>query len=190
MYYYGSRTTTTIPENDIGIKYFSSSKTLSFIADQQDNPADYKYKIVKKFTSSNFKLAYEMLLHNKFNVSKHPAFYNKANQTSTKFTTEGVALSVEHKKAISIALRGRKQTEEHIAKVKQTRQANFEVYNKYDCLIYSGLSSKDVQKLCRSLYSKTSSNRLGATKESKDQLKVQGKLHMVGWYTFKKGNKK
>ena len=48
MYYYGVHSCDCLPQEDIGIKYFSSSKK-QFIKDQKENPQDYKYKVVKIF---------------------------------------------------------------------------------------------------------------------------------------------
>jgi len=93
LHYYGTRTTSntkeTLPENDLGSKYFSSSKNKDFIQEQILNPDKFKYKIVKIFDSRIKALALEIKLHNKFNVKIHNSFYNRANQTSTGFDTTG-----------------------------------------------------------------------------------------------------
>jgi len=44
-HYYGSRSCNILPKNDLGFKYFSSSKDNDFIIDQKINPQNYKYKI-------------------------------------------------------------------------------------------------------------------------------------------------
>lgn len=89
-HYYGKRTSKVEPKLDLGIRYFSSSHDKEFIKDQKINYNNYKYKIIKSFFDSFSALDYEIKLHLKFNVANSPSFYNKANQTASKFSTEGV----------------------------------------------------------------------------------------------------
>lgn len=85
-HYYGSRSCNSLPKDDIGRKYFSSSSNKFFIEDQLNNPNDYKYKIIKIFETNRFDATnLEILLHKKFNVRNHEKFINRANQTSAKF---------------------------------------------------------------------------------------------------------
>lgn len=91
MYYYGVHSCNCLPKEDIGIKYFSSSKNKEFIKDQKENPQDYKYKIIKIFDSRKEAIEHEIFLHNKFNVGINESFYNKAKQTSTDYDTTGKA---------------------------------------------------------------------------------------------------
>ena len=102
--------------------------------------------------------------------------------------THGYSQSSESNTKRSKKLKGRKMTKEQVEKIKKGRAANFNVYNHADELVFSGLSAKEVQNICRSLYGKTIDNRLGATTASKQQLNKQGKLNLVGWYT-EKGSK-
>lgn len=48
-HYYGSRITKFPIDEDLGVRYFSSSTGLDFTQDQKINPQDYKYKVVKTF---------------------------------------------------------------------------------------------------------------------------------------------
>jgi hypothetical protein len=89
MYYYGVHSCDCLPKEDIGIKYLSSSTDLNFIQDQKDNPQDYKYKIIKTFSTRTEAEIHEMLLHKKFNVMVHKKFYNKWNSNS-KWSTAGL----------------------------------------------------------------------------------------------------
>lgn len=84
-HYYGSRTSKNEPINDLGVNYFSSSSDKEFIEDQQNNPKNYKYVIVRIFETRNEALLFESHLHFKFNVAKNKNFYNKSNVTSTGF---------------------------------------------------------------------------------------------------------
>lgn len=89
MYYYGVRSCDCLPKEDIGIEYFSSFKKKEFIKDQKENPQDYKYKVIKIFSTRVEAVEHEIFLHKKFDVKLHQKFYNGANQTSTNFDTTG-----------------------------------------------------------------------------------------------------
>ncbi len=136
MYYYGVHSCDCLPKEDIGVKYFSSSKN-KFVKDQKENPQDYKYKVLKVFSTRLEAVEHEIFLHKKFNVKTHKSFYNGANQTSTKFDTSGTTYShteeakekirkyrktytysEEAKEKMSLSLSGRVFSEEHIEKLK------------------------------------------------------------------------
>lgn len=89
MHYYGSRSTSLLPSEDLGIRYFSSSTCTWFKTDQQETPQDYRYKIIKTFVSRDAAIEFECMLHLKFNVSSHPQFVNLANQITTGFSAYG-----------------------------------------------------------------------------------------------------
>ncbi|RLC46967.1 MAG: hypothetical protein DRH57_05010 [Candidatus Cloacimonadota bacterium] len=89
-YYYGSKSTNELPSNNIGRNYFSSSSNQFFIEDQKINPQDYKYKVIKVFSSSREDaINLESILHLKFDVKNHTKFINKANQTPNGFDMTG-----------------------------------------------------------------------------------------------------
>lgn len=93
-HYYGKRSTPKqkerYPLDDLGIIYFSSSTDKDFKLDQQQNPQNYKYKIIKTFSTKNDAVDFEVHLHKKFNVKLHEKFYNKANQTSSGCDITGI----------------------------------------------------------------------------------------------------
>lgn len=89
MYYYGVHSCDCLPKEDIGIKYWSSSKRDGFIDHQKQNPEQYKYKVLKIFNTRVEAVEHEMFLHKKFDVKLHEKFYNDSNQTSTGFDTSG-----------------------------------------------------------------------------------------------------
>ena len=95
-HYYGSRNSVIMPQLDIGVKYFSTSKDKDFIKDQKENPSDYKYKVVKVFNNTKDKEIYESYLHQYFNVRDNINFYNGSNQTPFGFDTTGM-VSVKDK---------------------------------------------------------------------------------------------
>ena len=100
-HYYGSRSSKTIPENDLGIKYFSSSCIENFISDQKQNPSNYRYKIIKRFDDRKSALEFEIFLHKKFQVSSNEKFYNLSCQTSSKFSSSGLKFPDKHQKGIN-----------------------------------------------------------------------------------------
>ena len=106
MYYYGVHSCNCLPKEDIGVKYFSTSKKKEFIKDQKENPQDYKYKVLKIFSTRKEAVEHEIFLHKKFNVKLHKQFYNGSNQTSAGFDTTGVKYSDERKEQIKIRMRG------------------------------------------------------------------------------------
>ncbi len=86
IHYYGKRSSKVRPEEDLGVKYFSSSRLKEFINEQIENPTNYKYKIIRQFTSSSNALRFEAKLHKKFDVGKNEKFYNMVSASElTKF---------------------------------------------------------------------------------------------------------
>lgn len=84
-YYYGYRSCTVDPKNDI---YWSSSKYLK----EAINKFGINYfqkKIVREFEDRNSALEFEMFLHEKFNVDKNPYFFNRAKSTKFGFNCDG-----------------------------------------------------------------------------------------------------
>lgn len=87
IHYYGCRSSKISPNEDIGKKYFSSSRDKKFIEEQIDNPHIFRYKVVFVFDCRKNALLREIALHKRFNVCSNEKFYNKSNQTSDKFNT-------------------------------------------------------------------------------------------------------
>ena len=80
-HYYGFRGTFLNPEDDIGVKYFSSSSDKDFIKDQKENPEKYKYKIIIRTHDKTLAQSFEIKLHKYFMVGTNDNFYNRATQT-------------------------------------------------------------------------------------------------------------
>ena len=89
-HYYGARTSKIHSKKDIGIYYFSSSSNNEFINEQKENKNNFKYKVIKIFSSREKAIELEVFLHNKFNVGVNNKFYNKVKQSSKKFDTTGI----------------------------------------------------------------------------------------------------
>lgn len=100
-FYYGFRKSKIHPKNDLGKIYFSSSTDKKFIKDQKDDPERFKYKII--LISDKIKcLNFECRLHSRFDVKNNDVFYNKSNQTNTKFSTSGANFVRKHNNEIYI----------------------------------------------------------------------------------------
>lgn len=121
-HYYGKRKTKKFPKNDLGYSYLSSSTDKEFIKDQRNNKTNYKYKIIKVCNNAEEATKLEIKLHSKFNVGLNPSFYNKVKQTSTKFDATGLHISPEHKAKISKFFKGRKLTQEHKDKIRESKK--------------------------------------------------------------------
>jgi hypothetical protein len=123
-HYYGCRSTSLRPEQDICKLYKSSSSDQDFMQAQEDRPEDFKYKVIKNYDDRKKAIRLEIKLHNYFDVAVNKSFYNKAKQTSTGFDTTGIKLpnvsesnknrilSEESRNKISQAHKGKKITEE------------------------------------------------------------------------------
>ncbi len=99
-HYYGKRSSKIEPKLDLGIRYFSSSTDKEFIEDQKINPDSYEYIIVVECTSSEEALEFEVYLHSYYSVGSNPLFYNKVQQTSTKFDSSSL-YTEEYRKHLS-----------------------------------------------------------------------------------------
>ena len=120
-HYYGKRSSKVDPKQDLGIKYFSSSRDKEFREDQKLNPLNYRYKIVQQFISCKAAIIRESKLHSKFNVGANPKFYNKATQTINGFDRTGVVMSLEDRIKMSKAKIGYVTSEE--TKIKLSKLA-------------------------------------------------------------------
>ena len=89
-HYYGSRTCHKLtPQEDLGIRYFSSSTDKDFIRDQKQNPQNYRYKVIIITKTRKKATALEQKIQQYFDVGKNITFYNKAIQTSKNYCTAG-----------------------------------------------------------------------------------------------------
>lgn len=123
-HYYGKRSSRIPPHEDIGIKYFSSSKDLLFIEDQKQYPEKYKYKVVSLHRTAKEAVQREVLLHDKFSVHTNPSFYNRAKQTSTGFDTTGITYSAERIEQCRKQSSGRKHTAEAKKRISEANKGN------------------------------------------------------------------
>lgn len=87
--YIGVRSSILIPEEDLGKKYFSSSKDVVFRKNQINNPDNYKYEILKEFNNRLDAANYEIELHEELDVSLSDEYINKTNSKSKKFDVSG-----------------------------------------------------------------------------------------------------
>ena len=105
-HYYGLRTSTIEPYLDLGIKYFTSSCNYKFRNDFIKNPNNYKCVIVREFTTRKEAAAFEIFLHNKFNVGLSNKFYNYAKSTKNRCDMSGFKHTSESKNKMSESRKG------------------------------------------------------------------------------------
>jgi hypothetical protein len=84
IYYIGCRSCDCDPIND---NYYSSSKEIKSLI---KSGFTFEKKIFKIFETRKEAIAYEIELHNRFNVSNNPKFYNISKQSSSGFDTTGI----------------------------------------------------------------------------------------------------
>lgn len=89
MKYIGVRSCMGDPINDLGYKYFSSSKNKSFVRNQKDAPEKYKYDVLSIFDNREDAINEEVRLHELYDVGRNPKFYNNVKQTNIGFDTTG-----------------------------------------------------------------------------------------------------
>ena len=123
-HYYGKRSSKLPPKEDIGIKYFSSSKDKQFMQDQISNPDNYIYVVIEEFESAIDAINAEILLHDIADVAINSRFYNKSKQTSSGWDTTGIAHTEEYKARMSKILKGRVVSEETKAKMSKAQIGN------------------------------------------------------------------
>lgn len=157
-HYYGCRKTKRNPKDDLGIRYFSSSRDKSFIELQKERPEIFKYVIVKTFDNYNDAISYECELHERCDVGINNKFYNKVKQTSTKFSTEGIPLSKDRRKGIGKFFKGRKQTEDHIEK--RISKIKGEGNGMYGTSYYKKWIEKYGQEKANRMYEESLNNRI------------------------------
>ena len=153
MKYIGKRSCKCKPEDDVN--YMSSSKYV---------PKEQCDKIVlAEFNTAKEAVAYEIELHNRFDVAVNDEFYNRAKQTSTGWDTtginswnKGIPCTEETKQKLSEALKGRVISEESKIKISKALK---------------GHKSSELQK---KQIAKTNSKRVWS-KESIDKMKQSKK---------------
>lgn len=83
-YYIGCRSCNCDPNDDI---YWSSSKEIKRLI---NDGFTFKKDILKVFDNREDAITYEIRLHNDFDVSHNPNFFNKSKQSSKGFDTSGI----------------------------------------------------------------------------------------------------
>lgn len=87
--YIGYRGTTLNPEDDLGVKYFSTSHDKDFKQDQKINRKNYLYEVLSVYCTADEAIHEEMRLHELYDVAKNPKFYNKSKQTLKGYDCSG-----------------------------------------------------------------------------------------------------
>lgn len=90
--YIGSRTSVLLPENDLGIVYFSSTTDLNFYKRQLSKPDDYEYVILSVYATRIEANAEERRLHELYKVNANDNFYNKVITAINAFNPSGMVV--------------------------------------------------------------------------------------------------
>lgn len=160
-HYYGCRTSKKCsPKEDLGIKYFSSSKNKDFIKDQKNNPQNYKYKIINTFNNRKKAIKLEIKLHNKFNVGVNESFYNRSKQTSTGWDTTGIPSKIS------------KKDREKIINARKKISYKGKNNPRYGCTVSDETKNKISHSLKNNGYSDSEETRKKKSKSAKNRLPV------------------
>ncbi len=106
--YIGARKSKVVPEEDIGIKYFSSSHDKNFMLEQKEHPERFLYEVLQEFSSREEAIIYEIELHHRYNVGINKDFYNLSRQTSTGFDRTGLEVKEETREKLRVASKKQK----------------------------------------------------------------------------------
>lgn len=78
MYYVGSRQSKCSPNDDLGIKYFSSSSNKNFINEQKQNPNKFKYEILSVHNSRMEAFEEEVRIQTELGCLEDDLCYNRS----------------------------------------------------------------------------------------------------------------
>jgi hypothetical protein len=133
MGYFGSRSCDCLPEEDVN--YFGSFTHKNFHPTQ---------KIILKsdYPTRADAMRDEVILHDYYDVAANPHFANRAKQTSTRFTQAGVSPSVETRKKLSKAGKGKKRSEETKKKMSKSFSGKYVSEETREKLRQAGLGKK------------------------------------------------
>lgn len=113
MWYIGARSCSCAIGED---KYMGSSKSMT-----KEDKANCRKIILARFKTRKESIAYEIKMHNKFDVAVNEQFYNKAKQTSVGFDTTGISPSAEKREHMSSIMKGRIFTDEWKEKISKSK---------------------------------------------------------------------
>lgn len=104
-HYIGSRSSKIVPSQDLGVKYYSSSKYLKSDIDSLGTNC-FRYKVIRQFETRELAYRFEEKIQRKVGIPVNPQFYNKSIQTR-KFSWTGCQHTVETREKMSRQRRGR-----------------------------------------------------------------------------------
>lgn len=118
-YYIGVRSCEIDPGDDIGVKYFSSSKDKTFQNDQRNNPQYYLYEVIEKFETRELANKLEEVIHKRLCVSNDEMSYNLCNAPNN-FNFSGRIHSDKTKIKMSNAHKGKTLSKIHKKNIKNS----------------------------------------------------------------------
>lgn len=117
MYYIGSRQSDCNPEDDLGVKYFSSSSNKNFINEQKRNPNGFKYEILSVHNSRMEAFEEEARIQAELGCLEDELCYNKSINHAS-FTNYGRTFKLT------------KETKEKLSKARKEYNKTHEPWNK------------------------------------------------------------
>lgn len=87
--YIGCRSSDILPEEDIGVLYFSSSTDIDFRKSQKENPSNYSYRVLTTHSNRKSAALEEMRLHEQYDVANNEMYFNRCKATSDGFAYYG-----------------------------------------------------------------------------------------------------
>lgn len=163
-HYIGVRTSSVTPKQD---PYMSSCKKVT-----KDYLLNCKKTILRIFDSRKEACAYEVLLHNKYDVGINPKFFNGAKQTSTKFDQTGLISDKHNPNAKTINIY------DHLGILRHTLVGELTNWN------------ADVPKNAFVKSHKLNGLPVGYSRQSRIELRKRMHQYYIGWYALVDGEER
>lgn len=208
FYYYGVRTCKIEPENDLGIKYFSSSKLIKELL-SKESIDDFKFIIRKKFKTREKALKCEEKILRKFDVLNNMNWLNKAINSNFSFVKsdrmKGKKHTEESKKKISLRGKDRKHSDatknkmsikqkgrclstDHIVNLKKYKKTDIHKKNLSESLLnYYKINGTDSLKKTKNIKRKKQKNcHMWVTNGIESKMIKKTDSIPSGWYRGRK----
>lgn len=115
--YIGSSSCECNPDNDIGVKYFTSSCYTPFKEDFKINRSHYNVKILKVFKTRLEAIQLETHLHRKYDVANSTDYYNIVIQPKTEYDPTKYKPTDKHRLHMKRVMTGKHHSAETIQKM-------------------------------------------------------------------------
>lgn len=116
-FYYGVRYSKNCDPSDLWVSYFSSSKFVARYRKKFGEPDIISIR--KTFQDGKSARIWESKVLNRLDVANHSKFLNETNGS---WGLSHYEITEQHRRKLSLALKGKKKTSEHIAKLIESRK--------------------------------------------------------------------